>query len=881
GMNGADGRIGVNGSKGSNAKTKRADRFRPKAGKPGKIGKRGDGGQFGHSGTPGTPGGDGASGSAGSPGGGAIMLRTWSATGSILIGGGSINVSATIPGPTPGAGGGAGGSIVLISPNVTLSGATLRANGASASGGGGRAGKIAILSSSLTTNVTTTVQAMPGAGAGSPGGVGGLAGAGGGAGAAGFGGQGGAGGLGGVGGAASVNPNQGIGGKLGKGGAGGLGGLGGKPGPCFWWPCFWFVYDGSWWHYWDFGTFPGLGWNLPEYDDSNWRTGTNSFGYGDSHDTTIMTSNTCYFRQAFEILDPNSITNLVAFVRRDDGVVLYLNGQEVFRDNMTTNVISHTTPALTGAPDDGARVLIVEIPPHIYQPLLRYGTNVIAAEVHQATGVTNRADMSFQLRLMANGLPRYPQSFGTGYTTFIPQLHTSSNGTPVSELFADVPPGAEMDLFIWTSMGWQMESYSPFMRGWSPGTSVIRPGESALLSNYGPPFNIEIVGYPHEANSPVVINRNQETLVGEAMPGGAVFEDLAGHAPENGTTLTRYVAGVQADYSFVNDAWMPQEPVLAPGEAAFITLPCLTVTAPSNVVLEAVSPMGAQMTTQIAATNHCGDPLMVQYAPPPGTWLPLGMHPVNYQVFAGLNHSSGMILVQVTDTTPPEIFGATDRVFEAPGPQGVVIPDYGVTVSDSADPLVQLSVTPPPGSLFPPGTTLVQCTATDASGNTSTAEFMVTVTDTLAPQITCPPSMTLVKNTADGADLIYTVLTFDSGDTNVMLECSVPSGSVVSEGTTTVECRVMDESGNLNSCSFQVQVVAAEPGEITGFDASVGTVNMSFPTQLGVEYAIEYKNSLDEPDWQPLTFVTGNGSPMEINDPAPDRQMRFYRVRSP
>jgi hypothetical protein len=34
---------------------------------------------------------------------------------------------------------------------------------------------------------------------------------------------------------------------------------------------------------------------------------------------------------------------------------------------------------------------------------------------------------------------------------------------------------------------------------------------------------------------------------------------------------------------------------------------------------------------------------------------------------------------------------------------------------------------PPSGSFFPPGSTLVNCTATDFSGNQSTCQFTVTV----------------------------------------------------------------------------------------------------------------------------------------------------------
>ena len=42
------------------------------------------------------------------------------------------------------------------------------------------------------------------------------------------------------------------------------------------------------------------------------------------------------------------------------------------------------------------------------------------------------------------------------------------------------------------------------------------------------------------------------------------------------------------------------------------------------------------------------------------------------------------------------------------------------------------------GSTFPVGTTTVTNTATDASGNTTSCSFTVTVTDAQNPVITCP-----------------------------------------------------------------------------------------------------------------------------------------------
>lgn len=52
---------------------------------------------------------------------------------------------------------------------------------------------------------------------------------------------------------------------------------------------------------------------------------------------------------------------------------------------------------------------------------------------------------------------------------------------------------------------------------------------------------------------------------------------------------------------------------------------------------------------------------------------------------------------------------------------------FAVTAVDGIDPAPVVVCTPPSGSLFPRGTTLVTCTATDASGNSAMCQFTVTV----------------------------------------------------------------------------------------------------------------------------------------------------------
>jgi virginiamycin B lyase len=79
-----------------------------------------------------------------------------------------------------------------------------------------------------------------------------------------------------------------------------------------------------------------------------------------------------------------------------------------------------------------------------------------------------------------------------------------------------------------------------------------------------------------------------------------------------------------------------------------------------------------------------------------------------------------------TDTTPPTIIAPNDVTVNATSPNGATV-NYEVTASDDSDPHPTVVCNPPSGSTFVVGTTEVDCTATDASGNQATASFMVHV----------------------------------------------------------------------------------------------------------------------------------------------------------
>ena len=79
------------------------------------------------------------------------------------------------------------------------------------------------------------------------------------------------------------------------------------------------------------------------------------------------------------------------------------------------------------------------------------------------------------------------------------------------------------------------------------------------------------------------------------------------------------------------------------------------------------------------------------------------------------------------DTTPPVITGAVSRTVKARAGAKRARVKYKPTASDAVDGAVGVTCTPRSGRFFKIGRTTVRCTASDTSGNTSTARFVVTV----------------------------------------------------------------------------------------------------------------------------------------------------------
>jgi len=84
--------------------------------------------------------------------------------------------------------------------------------------------------------------------------------------------------------------------------------------------------------------------------------------------------------------------------------------------------------------------------------------------------------------------------------------------------------------------------------------------------------------------------------------------------------------------------------------------------------------------------------------------------------------------VTVADTTPPELTVPSPLSAFADSASGAII-SFTASATDGLEGAsIQPVCTPASGSLFAPGTTSVQCTATDSQGNTASASFPVKVT---------------------------------------------------------------------------------------------------------------------------------------------------------
>lgn len=235
---------------------------------------------------------------------------------------------------------------------------------------------------------------------------------------------------------------------------------------------------------------------------------------------------------------------------------------------------------------------------------------------------------------------------------------------------------------------------------------------------------------------------------------------------------------------------------------------------PSDITVETVSAAGRHVSYSVFSTglpvgeDDRGRPINAICTPPSGSLFPIGTTTVSCYAFDLTGTTTRTFRITVRDSDAPSLF-LPDSISVSTTGSGEVV-TFTATAEDAINGSVPVTCTPPSGSTFPTGVTFVVCSASDASGNTATGSFTVTVTGS------SPPTLVLLDRTEEatgpgGANVSFEGL---GEGTDFLFSCSHASGSLFPIGTTVVQCTATSESITLTG-SFNVTVVDSTPPVVT------------------------------------------------------------------
>jgi hypothetical protein len=228
---------------------------------------------------------------------------------------------------------------------------------------------------------------------------------------------------------------------------------------------------GATWRYLDDGSNPSASWTSLNFVDSAWGSGPAELGFGDLDEFTVIrrtiggvTSIGFYFRHKFVLNSLADISSGRLSVLRDDGAIAYLNGVEVFRDNMPPGPVNNLTPAVLAiAGADEFTFFSTTVNSNRFV----LGTNILAVEVHQSS--TTSSDVSFDADLRISRA-----TYGPAITAQ-PQGQSISPGGAAT--FSVVAIGSNPLFYQWKYNGADMT-------GQTNTTLVLNNVQAAQAGNY-------------------------------------------------------------------------------------------------------------------------------------------------------------------------------------------------------------------------------------------------------------------------------------------------------------------------------------------------------------------------------------------------------------
>ena len=187
---------------------------------------------------------------------------------------------------------------------------------------------------------------------------------------------------------------------------------------------------------------------------------------------------------------------------------------------------------------------------------------------------------------------------------------------------------------------------------------------------------------------------------------------------------------------------------------------------------------------------------------------------------------SGTAVVGMTDSILPNILTQNISIYlNAAGQASITVPqiDNGSSDGCGLDTLYLDQYTFGCGQL---GANTVLLTGIDVNGNRDSATATVTVNDTIAPVISCPADFTAYA--APDSNLTSIVWPAATATDNCIIDTIYPNqpvGAYLPIGVSSITYTVIDEAGNVDSCTFYITVLDTVsptitncPGPITQFN---------------------------------------------------------------
>lgn len=259
------------------------------------------------------------------------------------------------------------------------------------------------------------------------------------------------------------------------------------------------------------------------------------------------------------------------------------------------------------------------------------------------------------------------------------------------------------------------------------------------------------------------------------------------------------------------------------------------------------------------ATDACSSSVTItNNAPAAG--FPVGVTTVTWTATDACGNSSTCSqLVTVLDTIPPTSIVCPPEVAAnaSTGACGANVTVPPPVASDPCGPVTIINNytnTSNASGFYPVGVTTVVWTISDTKGNSDTCIQLVTITDTQAPTISCPPDVVaiatpplcqvpsiVVQNPVYSDNCPNPVLTWIKTGATIGTGSGLVNNTSFNVGLTVVTYIVTDASGNTDSCSFNVRVndqvpptiITCPPATINAFaDLGACTANLVIPAPV-------------------------------------------------